>query len=472
MGINRQKQIAQAKLESKTDAEFQAKLLTMLLQAGDYTNEQLISLITDNKKTIEKSLELARAVQGFVASLKDKEIQTIINLPKTVSIENAIDLIEPKWLGKLATDTKAIETKLADIIKAIQDKEVAKQVEVINEVKVAEPRWYKPFDAATFGNKLILGIKDAFRDVLKGVIVKVTSEYPLRVVLTNSAGKPIDTKSLGGGAAVVYGGGGGGGSSSTGGNVGVLNAADARINPATSEGLVDIKTAIEGISIPAPVGGATEANQTNGTQKTQIVDAGGEVATVTDGKLDTNALTDTQLRATPVPMSASSLPLPSGAATAANQQTDALTDAELRATPVPVSGTFYPATQPVSASELPLPAGAATEATLQNVLNKATGGAVLKKTVALGSSGTIHTPSAGKKVRLFSIKFSLSATMTDVAFNFGANPDFEKYLTPKAGGLYGWNTHPDYYEGAVNEALDCVINGAGTVQVNIEYVEV
>lgn len=43
--------------------------------------------------------------------------------------------------------------------------------------------------------------------------------------------------------------------------------------------------------------------------------------------------TDTQ------PISATSLPLPTGAATAANQQTDALTDTELRATPVPVSGT-------------------------------------------------------------------------------------------------------------------------------------
>lgn len=37
------------------------------------------------------------------------------------------------------------------------------------------------------------------------------------------------------------------------------------------------------------VGTATSANQTNGTQKTQIVDAGGEVATVTGGKLDVNA---------------------------------------------------------------------------------------------------------------------------------------------------------------------------------------
>ncbi|HMS92600.1 MAG TPA: hypothetical protein PKC05_03870, partial [Candidatus Saccharibacteria bacterium] len=56
----------------------------------------------------------------------------------------------------------------------------------------------------------------------------------------------------------------------------------------------------------------------------------------------TDALTDTQLRATPVSVSGTvtaNLGTLNGAATAANQQTDALTDTELRATPVPVSGT-------------------------------------------------------------------------------------------------------------------------------------
>ena len=63
--------------------------------------------------------------------------------------------------------------------------------------------------------------------------------------------------------------------------------------------------------------------------------------------------------------------------------TGALTDAELRATPVPisgtvsisgtvpVSGTFWQATQPISAASLPLPAGAATEATLATLLKPA-----------------------------------------------------------------------------------------------------
>jgi hypothetical protein len=46
---------------------------------------------------------------------------------------------------------------------------------------------------------------------------------------------------------------------------------------------------------------------------------------------------------------------------------DPLTDAQLRASAVPVSGTFFQATQPVSAASLPLPSGAATETTLAAV---------------------------------------------------------------------------------------------------------
>jgi hypothetical protein len=56
-------------------------------------------------------------------------------------------------------------------------------------------------------------------------------------------------------------------------------------------------------------------------------------------------LTDTELRASPVPVS--------GTVTANTGLTQPLTDAELRASPVPVSGTFYQATQPVSLTSVP-----------------------------------------------------------------------------------------------------------------------
>lgn len=98
---------------------------------------------------------------------------------------------------------------------------------------------------------------------------------------------------------------------------------------------------------------------------------------------------------------------------------------------------------------------------------------ILKKTIMLFASGAVHTPQANKKIALFSLKFSLSADMSAVSFRWTAGgADFEKYLSPKAGGLYGANNHPDYIEGAVDEPLYCNISGSGNVQVNLDYLEI
>lgn len=88
--------------------------------------------------------------------------------------------------------------------------------------------------------------------------------------------------------------------------------------------------------------------------------------TVTVSNIGSGGLTDTQLRATPVPVS--------GTVAISNQVSQPLTDAQIRATALPVSiasmpstpvtGTFFQATQPVSAVSLPLPTGAAAESTI------------------------------------------------------------------------------------------------------------
>lgn len=118
-------------------------------------------------------------------------------------------------------------------------------------------------------------------------------------------------------------------------------------------------------SLPLPTGASTLASQATGNASLASIDG-----KLTSPLTVTGALTDTQLRATAVPVSNASLPLPSGAATSANQTTanaslssidskltspvavtGALTDAQLRATAVPVSN-----------ASLPLPSGAATSA--------------------------------------------------------------------------------------------------------------
>ena len=112
----------------------------------------------------------------------------------------------------------------------------------------------------------------------------------------------------------------------------------------------------------------------------------------------------------------------------------------------------------------------ATDDTLQSVI---TGNSVLKKTVVLTSSGTIHTPTSGKKLRIYATKFSLSADMTDISFRFtSGGTDTEKYISPRSGGLYGSNNHPNYYQGGTDEVYYCAITGSGNVQINIDYLEV
>lgn len=71
---------------------------------------------------------------------------------------------------------------------------------------------------------------------------------------------------------------GGGGS---GGSSGGLTDAELRATP------VDVNATIDTSAV------ATSAKQSDGSQKTQIVDAGGEAATITGGKLDVNASIDT-----------------------------------------------------------------------------------------------------------------------------------------------------------------------------------
>lgn len=112
----------------------------------------------------------------------------------------------------------------------------------------------------------------------------------------------------------------------------------------------------------------------------------------------------------------------------------------------------------------------ATEETLSGL---SLGLEISKKSTQLTASGNVHVPTSGKKIRIYNLKFSLSADMTDVSFRFGSGgTDFEKYLMPRSGGLYGANNQPNYLEGGIDEALYCVINGTGTMQINCDYLEV
>ena len=112
----------------------------------------------------------------------------------------------------------------------------------------------------------------------------------------------------------------------------------------------------------------------------------------------------------------------------------------------------------------------ATEETLIELIS---GQNVSKITKNLSSSGVVHTPASGKKIRVYASRFSLTVDASSVSFRFtSGGTDHEKYLSPKTGGLYGANNHPNYFEGNIDEVLYCVIDGTTTVQINIDYLEV
>lgn len=168
-----------------------------------------------------------------------------------------------------------------------------------------------------------------------------------------------------------------------------LTAASLAVNIASDQ-IVPVSLS----SVPLPTGAATSANQTNGNQKTQIVDGSGSVIASTSNALN-NFITNTSIAIT-----AASLPLPSGASTSALQtqisgQLPATLGAHLTSASlavniasdqtVPVSAAQLPATLgahvtaaslavniasdqtvPVSISSVPLPSGAATSANQTN----------------------------------------------------------------------------------------------------------
>ncbi len=112
-------------------------------------------------------------------------------------------------------------------------------------------------------------------------------------------------------------------------------------------------------------------------------------------------------------------------------------------------------------------------ATNEAIASLLTGQGVTKITTSISGSGIVHSPASGKKIRVYSTRFSLNADATSVGFRFTAGgTDYERYLSPKTGGLYGSNNHPNYVEGGVDQDLYCSLVGTSTLQINIDYLEV
>ncbi len=192
--------------------------------------------------------------------------------------------------------------------------------------------------------------------------------------------------------------------------------------------------------------------------------------------LDTNALlvtgsvaaagglTDTELRATPVPVS--------GTVTA----TGPLTDTQLRATPVPVSGTVT-ATGPLTDTQL--------RAASVPVLSAPQTGAVYSGTSALTpkfafvniaasqTNASVVALVASKKIRVLAATFVAGGTATDLTFRTGTSADISCKFANGANGGAALAFNPcGWFETVAGEALTVTTGAGSTTGIQVVYVEV
>lgn len=140
-----------------------------------------------------------------------------------------------------------------------------------------------------------------------------------------------------------------------------------------------------------------------------------------------------------------------------------------------VWSTTIAGTVPVSAASLPLPSGAATQATLAAIDSSTT---KLALTVASGSvngigNNTLITPASGKKLRVSYASYN-PALAVEAAFRFGAAGTLFLRNSLTAGGGVIAKDFGDmrYVEGAVDEALILNLSlGVATIW-NALYTEV
>lgn len=148
-------------------------------------------------------------------------------------------------------------------------------------------------------------------------------------------------------------------------------------------------------------------------------------------------------------------------------QTDALTDAQLRASPVPVSASIDTT-------------GLATDTNQNTIISLLDDGSTfVKTTTAATASGnnTIYTPASGKFIRLYFFGYSAGANVTGVlaGLRFGTSGTiFDKQYLVAAGQPYARNIQAGkrYIDGAVDEPLIVNLDATQTVYVNIEIEEI
>ena len=259
-----------------------------------------------------------------------------------------------------------------------------------------------------------------------------------------------------------------------------------------------------------PVSGTVTANAGTGTlavsgpltdtqlRVTAVPVSGTVTANAGTGTLAVSGpLTDTQLRATAVPVSGT---VTANAGTGTLAVSGPLTDTQLRATAVPVSGTFWQSTQPVSGTVTAnkggtwaLDAGSANIGDV-DVLTIAAGtnriggtyevgGTIIDEVpsartvsrafanaTASGNTAVVAAQGAGVRIRVLAV-FTVTGTALTVKFQSATTDITAGFVLAVNGGMVLPNNPHGWFQTNANEALNINLSGAGTVGVNVVWVQ-
>lgn len=212
-------------------------------------------------ESLTKEFDKLRDQFDVQSEQREEETKGLLNALETISqntkLADQLKQLEQAITGIEIPDNKQVDIKgLSELVKAVREN--------------------KPKDFPKISDKeVVKGLKSLRKAIEKQSLQQDPSDFtPVRRVIL-AGNRLIYDDSTGGG--IISGGGGG-----------VQDSLIATVSGNQAVRITgNISTTVD------TTGLATSTNQTSGGQKTQIVDAGGEAATVTTGKLDVNAAIDT-----------------------------------------------------------------------------------------------------------------------------------------------------------------------------------
>lgn len=290
LGVNRQIDTRIGIYENH-DAARHAQVLSVAREALIH-HKVIGRVIGEVKKAIlEKDIDLSAVVAGLkaiesgVGKSNDgiaKQLESLVKA--SPNIENSLKEVskaifdsripQKSFEGIVASQDKGFEALgglLVSLTEAVK-KEKTSTVTIGKPVEVAEPKWWKPFvfswepleklleklSKRTFkveqDGVFEVNIKGLPKEISKALAEELTRVMP-RIMPHAGYNNPFSFDDAGN--LKITGAAGGGGIDP----VGLKDASDTTINPATKEGQADIVSAIGSIVVPAPVGGATSEKQ-------------------------------------------------------------------------------------------------------------------------------------------------------------------------------------------------------------------